>query len=250
MKSPFIDGSGISIFFGDASHCPDNFNDVEYIAASSLHSDKDQRTLARYCEQFAQDHNLSNVVVLQQVHGVDSLIVSENTLQKKITVREQDGDFLITNQPSIGLGVLTADCLPVVAYDKAHHAVGIAHAGWKGSVAGILPKMIQAMSENYGTVPSEVALWFGPAARPCCYEVQHDFVAATSDLSFQDQFLIQKNNKFFFDGTVCNTKLLIPIGVVPASIDTSYNVCTICTPGYYSHRRKNTARQVSFVWIP
>ncbi len=243
MKSPFIYKEKSTIFFGDAAHCPDNFRD------SNILEERNSTILTNYCEGFAQKHSLTNVAILDQVHGVDSLVVGKNTLQKRVTVCEQKGDFLITNQSSIALGVITGDCLPVVVYDKKNHAVGIAHAGWKGTVAGVVPVMVQAMKSNYGTQSGDVTIWFGPAARPCCYEVQQDFVAAIAHLSDQEKFLIKRDEKLFFDGTACNETLLTPVGIQSASLDTSYNVCTICAPGYYSHRRKSFARQVSFVWI-
>lgn len=243
MKSPLIDKQEAMLFFGDATHGPEGFKDSKVVPY------KDNKILTDYCEQFAQEHNLTHVVIVYQVHGVDGLVIKNDTLKKKITVGNQDGDFLITNQRSIALGVLTGDCLPVIVFDQVHHAVGIAHAGWRGTIASILPIMIQAMHNNYGTQPADLKLWFGPAAQSCCYEVQQDFVQATAHLAHQEQFLLRRDEKLFFDGTACNKSLLDLAGVSSESINREYNVCTICTPGYHSHRCKSLGRQISFVWL-
>jgi YfiH family protein len=82
-----------------------------------------------------------------------------------------EGDALICNQPGITLAVRTADCLPVLMADPQNRAVAAVHAGWRGVVAGIVPKTVMAMSENFGTRPEDLVIAIGPGIGPCCFEV-------------------------------------------------------------------------------
>ena len=93
MKNPFIHTQDVSLFFGDAAHCPSDFNDTNLFPIPN--PDGDQKILTDFCEQFIQDQNISKLVVLQQVHGVDSLVVGKNTLHKK----EKQVNYRFTNKP-------------------------------------------------------------------------------------------------------------------------------------------------------
>ena len=77
----------------------------------------------------------------------------------------------MTNEKNVTLLILVADCLPVFFYDPVHQAIGLAHAGWRGTVTHIAPKTLLAMSEAYGTQPAEVKVALGPSIGACCYEV-------------------------------------------------------------------------------
>ncbi len=98
-----------------------------------------------------------------------------------ITARErgtriQGVDGLITNQPGIPLMLRFADCVPILLYDPAHRAIGIAHAGWRGTVGKVLTNTVIAMGEAFGTVPRDLVACIGPSIGPCCYEVGADVI--------------------------------------------------------------------------
>ena len=82
-----------------------------------------------------------------------------------------EADGLITDQSGFVLAVRTADCVPILIADPAHHAVAAVHAGWRGTVSGIVTKALAEMSGRFGTRTEEVAVAIGPAIRGCCYEV-------------------------------------------------------------------------------
>lgn len=228
-----------NIFFGDAQSCP---------------IDHKSNNFATYCKDFIRQRNLNHLTVLRQVHGNEGAVVSDATPAGEVILFEQAGDFLVTNQVGSALGILTADCLPVVVYDKVHHAVGIAHAGWRGTAAGITQSMLAVLQQTYGTKPTDLKVWLGPAARPCCYEVQQDFIPAVRHIPNYSRFIHQEEGKLFFDGTACNKVQLQEEGVTPVSIETSYNSCTMCDLRYHSSRRQTQLnlpqlRQLTLVWL-
>ena len=79
----------------------------------------------------------------------------------------REGDFLITNQPGMGIAVLTADCLPIIFYVPQHNFVAAAHARWRASIAGIGIKVLENFNQQYNLDLSQVQVYFGPAARSC-----------------------------------------------------------------------------------
>ncbi len=81
------------------------------------------------------------------------------------------GDGLITQVPEIVLGIQTADCLPIILVDAKRHAVGVFHAGWRGTVKRIVEKGVGEMRRCFGTVPANIKAAIGPGIHACCYAV-------------------------------------------------------------------------------
>ena len=81
------------------------------------------------------------------------------------------GDGLVTSTPGILLAVLTADCLPVIVVDTKRHAVGVFHAGWRGTVKRIVEKGVGEMRKYFGSRPGDLKAVIGPGIRGCCYQV-------------------------------------------------------------------------------
>ena len=99
--------------------------------------------------------SIGDIFVLRQEHGVQGVTI---TAQSSETLRGAQlvGDFLITDVPQRGLLVYTADCLPLVIYDPVAHAVGLCHAGWRGSVSRVACVMLHEMMTAFGTDPRYV----------------------------------------------------------------------------------------------
>jgi YfiH family protein len=81
------------------------------------------------------------------------------------------GDGLVTSTPGILLAVLTADCLPIILVDTKRHAVGVFHAGWRGTVKRIVEKGVGEMRRYFGSRPADLKAVIGPGIRNCCYQV-------------------------------------------------------------------------------
>jgi YfiH family protein len=189
---------------------------------------------------------LISLIILDQVHGNDGRVITQNNI--RLPFKSESGDYLITNQRNIGLGVLTADCLPIIFVDNATNAVGIAHAGWRGSVKNIALITLERMQQEYGTQIADISIFFGPCAKVCCYEVQPDF---RSNFADNNAFFIQRDGRLFFDLPLLNASLLRAIGLPKTAMNEQYNCCTICNDDYFSFRRQGQAagRNVSVVWI-
>lgn len=138
----------------------------------------------------------SHLVSLYQVHSPTVVVVREPWTAETAV----QGDGMVTNQPGIGLGVLTADCAPIIFAAKGVSAVGIAHAGWKGALAGITSSMMEAM-EQLGAKRSSLVAVIGPTISKRAYEVGSEyrerFVAAEAkNATF---FTSGNNEKYYFD---------------------------------------------------
>jgi polyphenol oxidase len=172
------------------------------------------------------------------------------------------GDGLITDQPELLLGIQTADCLPVILADTKKRAVGVFHAGWRGTVKRIVEKGVGEMRRWFGTEPRNLLAAIGPGVHSCCYEVgpevrqifQSQF--AYSDRLFREAkesdqirekypllFLTARApghselpKQIFLDLVEANRQQLLASGV-PASRITASTLCTACrTDLLFSYR--------------
>jgi polyphenol oxidase len=110
------------------------------------------------------------LVTLRQVHA--DLIHCVSALPKSTVPNSAlAGDGLITRTPGMLLGILTADCLPVILVDAKRRAVGVFHAGWRGTVKRIVEKGVGEMHRCFGTSPSDLRAAIGPGVHGCCYTV-------------------------------------------------------------------------------
>lgn len=148
-------------------------------------------------------------------------------------------DALITNEKGVTLVTYYADCTPLFFVDTKNKAIGLAHAGWRGTVGRIGEKVVKKMGEMYGTVPSDIKAAIGPAISVCCYEVDKpcaDNFYALYDLD-TDKFVFPKSNgKFMIDLLETNRQILVKSGVKPENIEIS-DLCTNCNSDLlWSHR--------------
>jgi polyphenol oxidase len=186
-----------------------------------------------------------SIKLLKQTHSNIGFNVGKefNSFSKK-------GDFLITNQPSLSIGVKTADCTPIAFFDPQNKSIGVAHAGWQGTVKKISEATIKAMSLNFGSNPKDILIWIGPSAKTCCYEVSQDFYTNLKP-EFIDSCLVQKDNKIYFNQQNYNKLVLLEAGILEAHINLDFNECTICNSNYGSYRREgaNSPLQISYIMI-
>ncbi len=151
-------------------------------------------------------------------------------------------DALITNQPGVALVVFTADCTPILFHDPVTGAVGAAHAGWRGTAAGIAAKTVEAMVSAYGCKPENIHAAIGPHIGRCCFETDRDVPdAMLAALGREAQaFIRPRGDKFDVDLTGINTAFLRRAGVESIA---SSDACTACrTDLFWSHRRMGNLR--------
>lgn len=177
----------------------------------------------------AQDHNTIVRAVTSTDKGVG--IYKPRDMQSV--------DALITNEKGVTLVTYYADCTPLFFVDTKNKAIGLAHAGWRGTAGRIGEKVVNKMSEMYGTKPADIAAAIGPAISVCCYEVDKpcaDNFLALDDLD-TEKFVFPKNDvKFMIDLLETNRQILVKSGVKPENITIS-DLCTNCNSELlWSHR--------------
>jgi hypothetical protein len=180
----------------------------------------------------AQKIDVPRLSALNQTHGIVGAEIDEEDFSFNT-----DGDYLITDHTNVGLGVLTADCVPVILYDEKNHAIAAVHAGWRGAVARIAQKAFEHMTSSYNTHPDDVQLFIGPCAKACCYQVQEDFLGIIP-VEFAKEVMIKKEAQWYFDTVQLIALQMKKAGIAPASINTDFNFCTICDHRFFSHRRQ------------
>lgn len=187
-----------------------------------------------------------SVIFQHQVHGNSGIAITPNNIATYRTLLAHPSDYLITNMTHVGIGVLTADCLPIALLDPKNNAIGIIHAGWRGTVSNIAHNAIKHMQRSYGTNPIDIFAWFGPCAHRCCYTVDDAFINQLPTWA-RDAVTANKH----FDLIACNQTALRECGVLQNNIDIAASQCTICTPQYHSYRRNPslTSRQPSIIWL-
>jgi YfiH family protein len=187
------------------------------------------------------------LITLRQIHS--DLIHCVSDLPNEPLV----GDGLITRMPGILLGIQTADCLPVILVDTKQRAVGVFHAGWRGTVKRIVEKGVGEMRRWFGTLPKNIKAAIGPGIRSCCYDVgpevrqQFESQFAYADDLFREikesdpvrekyplLFLTARApghselpTTIFLDLVEANRHQLIDAGVSPKNISGSA-LCTAC----------------------
>jgi len=162
--------------------------------------------------------------------------------------RIQNVDGLITNRRGIPLMLRFADCVPILLYDPAHEAIGIAHAGWRGTVAKVLTNTVEAMGKAFETKPDELIACIGPSIGPCCYEIGADVQAKVMQAYPESyELLLQQNGSTHLNLWEANAVQLRALGVEHIEVA---NVCTSDhTEDFYSWRREkaNTGRFAALI---
>ncbi len=149
-------------------------------------------------------------------------------------------DALLTNEPDVPLMLRYADCVPILFFDPAHRAMGVAHAGWRGTVGKIATKAARAMFDTFGTRPHDLIACIAPSIGPCCYRIGEDVIAQVrAAFDRADELLIaQADGGIHFDLWQANARQLRALGV--EQIDVA-GLCTADhTDDFYSWRAEKT----------
>ena len=219
---------------------------------------------------------LLNQVHSAAIHRVYGARVPEWARLGKNKVLQTAGDGLISNTAGVLLGMKTADCFPVIVADRKRKAVGIFHAGWRGTAQRIVEKGIGEMRRQLGCDPEDLLAVIGPGIGSCCFEIgeevenEFDSQFAYSKELFEDVFdswsLKAKYPMLFLnqrapghgeaamsrhlDLVKANWCQLLDAGVPPENIQ-SINQCTAChTDLFFSYRKEHvTGRMLTVVGI-
>lgn len=232
----------ISSRFGGVSQAP--FDQMNL----AMHNGDDiaavRKNRALFCEAIHLDPR--KLVTAEQVHSDQVLVVDQSYAGKGATDYTdaiKATDALITNCVNLPLMLFFADCVPVLIVDPVHRAIGISHAGWKGTVNKIAQKTILSMCENFGTQSQDCFVGIGPSIGPCCYEVNQEVIEQFSINFGGDRNKIFKPfaDKWKLDLWVANQLQLEEIGVCADKIETC-NICTACNAKLFFSYRADCAK--------
>jgi polyphenol oxidase len=187
------------------------------------------------------------VCAFHQVHGTRVLLAEPGWF-------EEEADAAVTDDPELLLVVSGADCLPLLFHDPVRGAVGAAHAGWRGTAAGIAARVVEAMTAHFGSRPADLRVAIGPGILGDCYQVGPEVVAAFTEAGFPADVARPdaQADRFLLDLVAANRAVLSGAGV-PLDRVRSVDRCTHCEPAtFYSHRRDQgrTGRHWAFVALP
>lgn len=172
------------------------------------------------------------VVHAHLVHGAEVARVTQ--ADNGTWVEHVDG--LITDEPGCVLSMNFADCTPIFLYDPRRRAIGLGHAGWRGTVVDLPGAMVRSMAEQFGSDPADLVAAVGPCIGPCCYEVGDEVIDSVRTAFAAPDELLRQNGgpRPHFDLPEANRRNLSAAGV--KSIELS-NYCTAChTDLFFSHR--------------
>lgn len=237
-------GSLFRIYFGDAK---DKLYPDEYLQ----YADSDLALGQESFTKLKKIMQLDDLVFLRQMHSAYGMeVLAENI--KTIKSFRIEGDYIITQMQRVGIGVMTADCLPIILFDNFNKVVAVVHAGWKGSAQSVAAKAVEAMQQMYNTDLEQLRIFFGPSAKVCCYQVQPDFSKELEAFDFADE-LFRKNSEgqLYFDLTLFNKIQLERMGIKKEAFRLQYNICTVCDPSFFSYRRQGAkaGRQMTVVCL-
>ena len=147
-----------------------------------------------------------------------------------------DTDALWTDEPGTALAVLTADCVPLLLADPARRRIGVVHAGWRGLVAGVIERAVEAMGE-----PGVLDATIGPAIGPCCYEVGDEVASEAAAALGDDVVRDGPRGRLHLDLWRGGLDALRRAGVHAVRLA---GLCTRCEPHrFFSHRAGDAGRQ-------
>jgi YfiH family protein len=148
----------------------------------------------------------------------------------------RQADIILTDKPQVTLFMRFADCVPLMVYDPVNGVVGIAHAGWMGTLRDVATTTVQAMKKNYDTNPADIIACIGPSIGPDHYEIGADVILQVMQKFGDDSqsLLASHNGKIHFNLWETNRLLLERAGVEKIELA---GICTAChTDDWFSHR--------------
>lgn len=176
------------------------------------------------------------LVTAKQIHSAD---IRSVTSYEDARREAQTGDALIAQTPQILLAVQTADCLPVLIVDERTKAFAAVHAGWRGTLAGIVARTVERMQREFNSRPEDLRAALGPAISAPHFEVGLEVLAAfRKSCSYADELIEneQANGKGWLDINQANTRQLLDCGLSAERVYDS-GLCTVARNDlFFSYR--------------
>ena len=182
----------------------------------------------------------SRLVVARQPHGDLVAVVRREDRGRGAFGTEtefQDADALITGERGLMLMCFSADCPPVLLFDPARNAVGVAHSGWRGTVAGVVGSTVRCMESEYGSSPADLIACIGPGIGVCCFEVGPVVCRPIDErMPLMKECVELREERTFVDLPGAIRLQLLDAGLAERNIETAC-LCTSCrNDEFFSYR--------------
>lgn len=212
----------------------DKIDFINFAITLSNIDSKSRQDMELVCKE--GNFNINNLTSNIQIHSDIVNKIDENNIGQK-----KDGDALITNITNVPLLIFTADCVPIAIIDKKHKAIGLSHAGWRGTYDLIAKKTIDEMTKNYNTNPEDLVCIIGPSIGPCCYEVSQELAEKfnTNFTNSTEKLYKIEDGKYKLDLWKVNEYIIKECGVKDENI-INLKICTSCNSDkFHSYRKHN-----------
>jgi YfiH family protein len=179
------------------------------------------------------ERDQDSVFDVWQVHSVE---VAIGDAPHPLESPHTQADVILTDKPGVTLMMRFADCVPIMLNDPVRKVVGIAHAGWMGTVRGTIRSAVETMKKRYGSKPADILAAIGPSIGPDHYEIGPDVVNQVKKVfgSYSKSLLSMSPRSITLDLWAANHLLLEQVGVHHIEVA---GLCTAChTEDWYSHR--------------
>ena len=194
--------------------------------------------------KIASEHGLEDIVPVKQVHGNSVFFAGEGEVRENV-----QADSLVSRLKGVGVGVVTADCVPVLVCFPDSRCICAIHAGWRGTSASAAKVCLEAVCSRYSLSPRDAVAAIGPAIGICCYEVGEDVASRfVSRHGETGGWLREKGGgKFLLDLAELNRLELLDCGILKVDV---LDACTCCgdLPSYRKDG-KRAGRMISFAGI-
>ena len=191
-------------------------------------------------------------LTVKQVHGSEILVIDQSNPEVSHFQRVES-DAIITNQKNILIGILVADCFPIILYDRQKHVAGVVHLGWRGTASGLLGRTVDAMSQMFGCQATHMVAAVGPGIAAHSYEVDRPVRDAFRQGTGQWERISQETRLGHWQLDLQQSILLQldAAGVARTDVDV-VKECTCChKETFFSYRRDHgqTGRQMGFALL-
>jgi YfiH family protein len=185
------------------------------------------------------------VLTARQVHKDGVFVVpsgGQDAARWQAETASADADGVATDRSDCWVGVVTADCVPLLLHDPVSRSVAAVHAGWRGALMGIAPAAIRTLTARFGADPLRIEAAIGPHIGACCFEVGHAVLDPLSKIPGWERWIARRSGeKGYFDlGTFVRWQLE-SAGVGPTRV-TALGLCTRCNPSRFSSYRREGRR--------
>ncbi len=243
--------AGFTIRTGGVSELPyGSFNMGLHVGDDAAHVVTNRKALAEHLQLPFEAWTCADQVHGNQVCRVVASGAGRESLENVI----QGTDGLYTEKAEVLLASFYADCVPLFFLDPASGAIGLAHAGWKGTVGRIAEEMVKAFETEYHANRDKLLVAIGPSIGGCCYEVDERIMERVRESAkhWEGSVSPSQNGRYMLDLRKLNTEILLEAGISKGNIATT-DWCTSCrTDLFFSHRKEagasgTTGRMASFI---